>query len=472
MTSVDMTQAGMVKAALLPHPPILVPEVGRGENAVLKDTATSVQKIASTLAELQPEVVVMVTPHGPSFGDCIGLAGNRSLSGDLSGFGAPQVKITVSVAVELVRQIHSSAKHEVAAAILTDDLLARFGIKAKLDHGLMVPLYFLKKAGLSCPVIPVYIGGLPLLEHYRFGMMLQRVLTESGVRAAVIASGDLSHRLTPSAPAGYHPDGKRFDRLVINKLKDRDFAAIVGLDPDFARRAGECGLRPLAVLLGSLDGLGIDVDVRSYQGPFGVGYGVVEFTPTPNAVESLFEKLFEEQKQEISMRRRCESWPVKLAREAVECFARQRRALQPSDVPKEFAGRAGVFVSIKKNGELRGCIGTIEATRENIAAEIVQNAMSAAFDDPRFAPVQVSELDWLVYSVDVLGRPEEIVDKDQLDPERYGVIVRKGRKTGLLLPALPGIDTVDEQLRIAARKAGISDLTGAKLYRFEVVRYE
>ena len=131
-----------------------------------------------------------------------------------------------------------------------------------------------------------------------------------------------------------------------------------------------------------------------------------------------------------------------------------------------------MFVSLKKHGQLRGCIGTISATTESIAAEIIQNAISAGTNDPRFDPVRPDELDDLVYSVDVLSEAEDIKSPDELDEKRYGVIVTSGHRRGLLLPNLPGIDTVREQIAIARRKANIRENEKSTLQRFEVVRHQ
>jgi len=164
---------------------------------------------------------------------------------------------------------------------------------------------------------------------------------------------------------------------------------------------------------------------------------------------------------------------VKLAKNTIEEYVRNGGIIKPtSDLSDEMTGEAGVFVSIKKKGELRGCIGTLQPTRENIALEIIQNAVSAATQDPRFPPVTPVEIDELEYSVDVLSEPERISGKEELDPKRYGVIVKSGEHRGLLLPDLEGVDTPEEQIRIAAMKAGIYSAEGMELYRFEVKRYK
>jgi len=168
-----------------------------------------------------------------------------------------------------------------------------------------------------------------------------------------------------------------------------------------------------------------------------------------------------------------ESAYVRLARETIENYIKQGKIITPPlGLPEEMINqKAGVFVSLKKFGDLRGCIGTFMPTQENIAQEIIRNAISAAVDDPRFSPVNVSELEDLSISVDVLSAPEEVKDISQLDPKKYGVIVSSGYKKGLLLPDLEGVDTVEYQINIAKRKAGIYPGEKVKLYRFEVKRY-
>lgn len=164
---------------------------------------------------------------------------------------------------------------------------------------------------------------------------------------------------------------------------------------------------------------------------------------------------------------------ARLAKRVVESYVREGRVPDVSDAPEELKDRrAGVFVCLKSGGELRGCIGTIQPAEEDIAAEIRSNAISSATRDPRFPPVTASELDFLSYSVDVLGEPEDIPDISHLDPSEYGVIVRSGGRSGLLLPDLEGIETAEEQVRIAMMKAGIQPGEPVRLQRFKVTRHE
>jgi len=168
---------------------------------------------------------------------------------------------------------------------------------------------------------------------------------------------------------------------------------------------------------------------------------------------------------------------VRLAKDTVESYIKQHKIpntedlIPSSDLTPEMKERAGVFVSIKKLGDLRGCIGTFEPTRENVAEEIIYNAVSSATRDPRFPSVNAAELPYLSYSVDILTMPEPVKDQSQLDPKKYGVIVESGGRRGLLLPNLEGVNTVEDQIDICRRKAGISTYEPVKLYRFEVRRH-
>ncbi|GAB4113195.1 MAG: AmmeMemoRadiSam system protein A [Candidatus Caldatribacteriota bacterium] len=173
------------------------------------------------------------------------------------------------------------------------------------------------------------------------------------------------------------------------------------------------------------------------------------------------------------MKKKQESIQVRLARETIENYVRYGKVISPpEDLPLELKeNRKGVFVSLKKFGNLRGCIGTFMPTQKNIAQEIIRNAISAAVEDPRFPPVSITELENLDISVDILSSPEEVSDSTQLDPKKYGVIVSSGYKKGLLLPDLEGVETVEQQIDIARRKAGIRPEEKVRLYRFEVKRF-
>ena len=212
----------------------------------------------------------------------------------------------------------------------------------------------------------------------------------------------------------------------------------------------------------------------SHQDVTGVGYGICTFYPEGKDENRRFLQAYQE-KKERECRERAEKSDayVKLARASVEAWVRRRERLAvPEGLPGELlTRRAGTFVTLHKNGRLRGCIGTILATRESVAEEILANAVSACARDPRFPPVTEEELPYLEISVDVLGDLEPIDSPDALDVKRYGVVVSHGRKRGLLLPNLVGVDTVEDQINIARQKGGIGASEPYRLERFEVVRH-
>ena len=230
-------------------------------------------------------------------------------------------------------------------------------------------------------------------------------------------------------------------------------------------------------MAGAFDRLGIDAELLSCEGPFGVGYGVARFLPMGrDESRNVCEKAMEQHKQMMEQLRQQEDAYLQLARHSLENYVRNHTKIDiPANLPPEMlTTRAGAFVSIKKAGELRGCIGTFLPVRDNLAAEIIANAVAAGTEDPRFPSVTEAELDELVYDVDVLSAPEPIDNPLKLNVKRYGVIVgsRDGRRRGLLLPDLDGIDSVEQQISIARQKGGISPDEEIDLWRFEVTRHE
>ncbi|HWI55206.1 MAG TPA: AmmeMemoRadiSam system protein A [Desulfobacteria bacterium] len=463
----------IVFCGIMPHPPIVLPEVGGTEAAKVKSTFEAMESFAKDVAKSGAEVIVMISPHGPVFSDGIAINGNRVIAGDLMQFKA-NLEFDYINDMELVREIINRAgRHDIVAVDVDDGLAEEYGISTKLDHGVLVPMYFLDRAGVDLPIVSVAMGMLPFEELYAFGAAVQEAVSFLGKKAAVIASGDMSHRLTPDAPAGFSAKGRLFDEKIVELLKDKDYKGIINIDRGMAEEAGECGLRTIIMMLGATDGNETKVDVLSYEGPFGVGYMVAQIVPLDEAKPSLLREIFDERKEKVEARRAGESTLVSIARAALEAFVIEGRMISPETSADPLLDeRAGVFVSIKKHGQLRGCIGTIHPTRDNIASEIVNNAISSGTGDPRFEPVEPEELDQLVYSVDVLKAPEPINTIDQLDVKRYGVIVKSGRRSGLLLPNLEGVDTVQEQVSIARQKAGIGSDEAVQLERFEVVRYQ
>ncbi|MGI6678283.1 MAG: AmmeMemoRadiSam system protein A [Dehalobacterium sp.] len=447
----------LIKGIISPHPPIIVPEVGGEERKKAQQTIDAMEKMALAVKEAEPELIIFTTPHGTVFSDAFAVSLQNPLQGDFQAFRAGQVHFNEVNDLAMGEEIIRLAKDQGIPAVGLDSHQAqRFGASLKLDHGITVPLYFIKKAGIKCPILPISIGFMPFREHYQFGKIIRQAIENLTRRTVFVASGDLSHRLTRNAPAGYHPQGEKYDHLLIDLLRKKDVGRILDLEPDFVEDAGECGLRSFIMLLGALDGWDFTFRDFSYEGPYGVGYLVGEIIPALPREEG-----------EI-----LESPPVALARLTLETYIKEGKKIDiPPDLPDFMLQRAAVFVTLKIGGQLRGCIGTIQPTQENMAEEIIQNAIHAGTRDPRFTPVTKEELDDLTYSVDMLSAPEPISGLEELDPQKYGVIVRQGQRAGLLLPHLEGIDTAEDQVDIARQKAGIKKGSPMQLERFEVVRY-
>ena len=463
----------IVFAGLAPHPPLLIPEIGRDHDIERVGlTNQAMKKLAGLLFSANPDILVIISPHGPVFSDAIAILDKPVLEGDFAQFGVPQVKFRETIGQEMIAEIQDAANDiGIMVVRMGDKEIKQYRIDGKLDHGIMVPLSYFREFGVKAPLVPITMGMLPYEEMYRFGAMLKEVSDRLDKRVAVIASGDLSHRLTPQAPAGYNPHGQEFDQMLIKTLKLYQVESLFGLDQKLIEKAGECGLRPIIMMLGALDGLEVESEVVSYEGPFGVGYGVAAFKPTGKTAPSRVETINLKRSERLKNAMEQEHPLVRLARETIINACYDKETTPPENPIPEMERRAGVFVSIKKDGQLRGCIGTTSPTQESVAAEVIQNAISAAFYDPRFFPIEKDELDGLTISVDVLGEAEPISNMRELDPVRYGVIVRQGHKSGLLLPDLEGVDTAEEQVEIAKQKAGITSNEGVQLFRFEVIRY-
>lgn len=466
----------LLKTYLMPHPPIIIHDIGKGEETAVKSTINAVENVAGEIENLRPDTIVIVTPpHGPAFGDAISIDVDKKLKGDFKRFNASGIKLEYDGDLELTSTIiRKAVENKISIAPIDREAARRYRIPDTLDHGAMVPLYFIGKNYKKFKLVNITYGLLSNEELYHFGRIIRESIEEGSKNVVLVASGDLSHRLTPDAPAGFSPLGDRFDRILVEYLKKVDADDIMDMDRELIESAGECGYRSLLIMLGSLDGLDAEGKVLSYEGPFGVGYCVASFDINGvNEGNKRVELYYSKRMKKIESIRESEDEYVRLARQSLEHYIKTGRHMKPPDnLPDEMLNRsAGVFVSIKKDGNLRGCIGTIHGVQSNIAEEIIENAVSAGTGDPRFYPVEDDELYSLVYSVDVLENPEPIKSKDELDTKKYGVIVRKGGRSGLLLPNLEGVDTVDEQISIALKKAGIGQHEDYSMERFEVVRH-
>ena len=454
--------SAIVFSGIAPHPPIMVPEVGGAASAEVRGSITAMAELTRRIIRSGAETVVLISPHAPLDARAFVAYHSPRLYGDFANFRAANACVEFPLDEEMLEAITTSAAKQNYEVMKLVDY--------SLDHGCAVPLYFLDRNGWRGRVVTLGYSFLANDDHLEFGSCIRTAADAVGRPVAFIASGDLSHRLKPEAPAGYSPAAQRFDNEVVDAIYNNSPDRIIDIDQELRHSAGECGYRSMLVALGATRELPLACEVLNYEAPFGVGYLVAQLTrakvPKHEGVDH--RSLAAEDDFEISG-----ELPA-LARLAIETFVRTGNQIAvPEKAFALLSARAACFVSIKTHaGDLRGCIGTIEPRKQNLGEELIANAINAASRDPRFDPVSASELPDLRYSVDILAAPEPATFAD-LNPKVYGVIVEdeSGTRRGLLLPDIAGVDTAQQQVEIAARKAGIPPGTPLKLSRFRVDRF-
>jgi len=418
---------------------------------------TMIEKMVDEEVEKQ-EVIGLVSPHagyvysGPVAGAAISRVRFKDtfiiLGPNHTGRGKPLSIMTqgkwqtplgdVEIDSELARHLLGISEH-----LQEDDAAHQF------EHAIEVQLPFLQYFRPDVKIVPITLSLASIDAYKEIGQEIARAIIETKREAVIMASSDMTHYEAQDAAA-------RKDRQAID--------AILRLDEDELFRRVEqynismCGCAPVASLIAAARELGAtSAELVKYQtsgdtsGDYSAVVGYAGIIIRAIAMHPL----------------------VQLAKDTIQTYVNEGRVISPpEELTPEMKQQAGVFVSLHKFGELRGCIGTFEPTQPNVAGEIISNAISSATRDPRFPPVAPEELDDLEYSVDVLTEPKRVKSKKELDPRRYGVIVESGFRKGLLLPDLEGVDTVDQQINICCQKAGIVPGEPVHLYKFEVQRYK
>jgi AmmeMemoRadiSam system protein B/AmmeMemoRadiSam system protein A len=316
------------------------------------------------------------------------------------------------------------------------------------EHAVEVQIPFLQFFKPDVRIVPIILMPADVAVYQEIGRAIAGAIKALGREAVIIASGDMTH---------YEP------QKVASEKDQQGIDAILSLDEvELLKRVREkgismCAYAPAAVMITAAKELGAgEAELVRYQtsgdttGDYSAVVGYAGIIIKKGGMSPI----------------------AKLAKDAVESYIRKGKRFRPTNLTPEMEAKAGVFVSLHKHHELRGCIGTFEPVESNVAEEIVTNAISSATYDPRFLPVRKDELADLEYSVDVLTTPELVENEDQLNPKKYGVIVEAGWRKGLLLPDLEGVDRVEEQIAICRIKAGIGSEEDVRLYRFEVKRYK
>ena len=259
--------SSVVFAGIAPHPPLLVPEVGRDRIQNVSDSQRSLREFSKRLVQSQPDTIVLISPHSPLDPNAFTVRWASELRGDFREFRAPSVEIVFPNDRKLIDAI----ARESAAGDINFKLLAR---DYPLDHGALVPLYYLREAGWNGPVVVVGFCFQSNEIHLAFGRAIERAASGIGRRIAMVASGDLSHRLIVGGPYEFEPTAHYFDREIVTAVSDGNSRAVLNVDEGLRERAGECGYRSIVIALGAVDERPTEPQVLSYEGPFGVGYMV------------------------------------------------------------------------------------------------------------------------------------------------------------------------------------------------------
>jgi aromatic ring-opening dioxygenase LigB subunit len=261
----------LVFGAICPHPPILIPQIGQENLGKVEKTIQAYLKLEKKLIEAKPDVLIIVSPHTLIDPDQFNILNEKQLAGDFGQFGDQETVLNFRNDLGLVISIKKQAKK--------NNIPIRLMESNELDHGMLVPLFYLTSGALdNLPIVGMGFSFLPFDIHFQFGKLIGDVAKKTKKRVAIIASGDLSHRLTPDAPTGYSIEGKKFDQKLIELLKKNKIQEILKMDPILIEKAGECGLRSILILLGTLNNFSYKTEILSYEGPFGVGYLTTSFS--------------------------------------------------------------------------------------------------------------------------------------------------------------------------------------------------
>lgn len=454
---------GMV--GLMPHAPVLIPEVGGGRERQASKSVQALRELSARMLEFQPERTVLISPHSPRRLGSFGVWSGARLQGTLAPFGCPQVGVDLRNDEAFIRALKLEAE---ACALSVEEIPVR-----PLDHGAIVPLYFLVEAGWAGATVVLGLnypgeGGLAEL-----GRCIAAAAKECGGRTVVIASGDMSHRLKPGAPAGYHPEARTFDDTFVSLLRQGQYRLIPGIDASLQELAAEDVVDSTLVALASVEDHSTNHEVLSYEGPFGVGYCVAVLYEAPVLEPAEIPRPILPTPPEVKITVEGHRLPS-LARQVVVAHLQGQVSLPPEINPGGYlAQRRGVFVTIRtREGELRGCKGNLEPYFSNLMEETRAVVLSSAFNDGRFRPVVSGELDGLLFEVSVLHPLEPVRSPAELDPKIYGILVRtEDGRQAVMLPGVEGLDTVELQMNATLRKGGIASDEAVNIFRFRVDKF-
>ncbi|MBR1853880.1 MAG: AmmeMemoRadiSam system protein B, partial [Lachnospiraceae bacterium] len=272
----------ILAAFMVPHPPMIVPQIGRGSEAQIQKTIDAYRKVAEEIAEIKPETILISSPHATMYADYFHISPGNGASGSFANFGAPKVSFTEAYDTELVGRMEILAQEREFPA-------GTLGQRDRmLDHGTMVPLYFIRQKYEAFKVIRIGLSGLSLAQHYAFGQLIVQAVEDTGRRVVYVASGDLSHKLQEYGPYGFAPEGPQYDDRIMDVCSRAAFEELFDFEESFCEKAAECGHRSFVIMAGALDGHAVEAKRLSHEDVTGVGYGICTFHVGPKADDRKF----------------------------------------------------------------------------------------------------------------------------------------------------------------------------------------
>ena len=444
----------IIYSAILPHPPVVIPKIGEKDFDKVTATVQAMQEVAWRIIKLKPDTIIIISPHGTVIDNAISILYKPFLRGNFVEFGVPESKFKIGAELDLSlseRIYYAIQRYSLPVKILDTKVEEEEKITLSLDHGVTVPWFYIIKKGFTGKIVSITPSFLTVQKIYNLGIAIKEAVFHSDKKVALIASGDLAHKFNLPNPK----IAKLFEEEFCNLLSNGNIQGILNMREDILMRASECGYIPTVAVLGALSDLKLSPQLLSFESPLGVGYLVAELynsSPTSTKVQ--------------------DNPYLILARRAIEEYILKGKIIELSEpLPEDFKKRAGVFVCIELQGELRGCMGTERAYKSNLAEEIISNAIVCATADPRFNPLTPEELPFIKISLDILSEALPVESLEELDPKEWGVIVKSGDKVGILLPDIEGVETPEQQIEIARRKGGIEAGEETKLFKFRVTRY-
>ncbi|MCR5627345.1 MAG: AmmeMemoRadiSam system protein B, partial [Lachnospiraceae bacterium] len=335
---------------MVPHPPIAVHEIGRGEEEMIRPSLDSYDAVARDIAKIKPETIIITSPHQVLYSDYFHISPGRHATGDFSSFRAPEVTFNVDYDEELVNKISE------LCGLMNFPAGPDGERNPSLDHGVMVPLYFINKYYTNYKLVRIGLSGLSLEAHYHFGELIANAVQALGRSCVFVGSGDLSHCQKQDGPYGYKPEGPAYDEKLMDTMNRGAFKELLNFDEVLLDKAEECGHRSFTIMGGAVGNDEVDITTLSHESTFGVGYGFAIYHP----------------KEKQMNKTESNDIYVNLAKMTIaEYITDHKRLKVPDDLPDELTKtRAGAFVSIHEHGMLRGCIGTIGPVRDSLAEEI------------------------------------------------------------------------------------------------------